>query len=141
MYNNKVVLGMSGGTDSSVSAILLQEKGYEVIGVTFVFHEGGEHHLEDARKLALRLGIRHIVYDARDLFREKILSYFTSEYMAGRTPVPCVLCNNYLKWPLLAKIADEEEARYISTGHYIQTVEQHDRIHIIAGVDPDKDQS
>lgn len=141
MYKNKVVLGMSGGTDSSMSAILLQEQGFEVIGVTFVFTEGGEHHLEDARQLAERLNIRHIVYDARDLFREKILSYFVSEYMSGKTPVPCVLCNNYLKWPLLAKIADEEEAFYIATGHYVETVKQDGRIHIQAGKDPDKDQS
>lgn len=132
---------MSGGTDSSMSAILLQEQGYEVIGVTFIFHDGGEHHLEDARQLAARLGIRHIEYDARELFREKILSYFVSEYMAGKTPVPCVLCNNYLKWPLLAGIADREGAFYIATGHYVQTVAEAGRIHIKAGVDPDKDQS
>lgn len=132
---------MSGGTDSSMSAILLQEQGYEVIGVTFIFHDGGEHHLEDARRLAERLNIRHIVYDARDLFREKILSYFVTEYMDGKTPVPCVLCNNYLKWPLLAKIADQEGAYHIATGHYVQTVLDGDRIHIKAGTDPDKDQS
>lgn len=132
---------MSGGTDSSMAAILLQEQGYEVIGVTFVFHDGGEHHLADARHLAERLHIRHIVYDARELFREKILSYFVNEYMSGKTPVPCVLCNNYLKWPLLAKIADQEEAYHIATGHYVQTVRNNGRIHIQSGTDPDKDQS
>lgn len=132
---------MSGGTDSSTAAILLQEQGYEVIGVTFRFHEGGDHHVEDAQALALRLNIRHIIYDARELFKEKILTYFVEEYMAGKTPVPCVLCNNYLKWPLLAKIADEEDARFIATGHYVRTQRTGGRIHIVAGTDPDKDQS
>ncbi len=141
MREKRVVLGMSGGTDSSTAAILLQEQGYEVVGVTFVFHDGGEHHLEDAKALTDKLGIRHIVYDARELFREKILSYFVEEYMKGETPVPCVLCNNYLKWPLLAKIADEEGIYHIATGHYVRTVRHDDRIHIIAGSDPDKDQS
>ena len=117
----KVILGMSGGTDSSVAALLLQEEGYEVIGVTFVFCDGGEHHIEDAKNLASKLGIKHIVYDAKNIFNDKIINYFISEYMSGRTPVPCVLCNNYLKWPLLMKIADEEEAFYISSGHYIRT--------------------
>ena len=141
MYKKRVVLGMSGGTDSSMSAILLQEQGYEVIGVTFIFHEGAEHHLEDARQLAERLSIRHIVYDARELFRSKIVRYFIDEYMKGETPVPCVLCNNYLKWPLLAQIADQEEAYYIATGHYVRTDRVGEQIFITAGIDPDKDQS
>ncbi|MEG1585645.1 MAG: tRNA 2-thiouridine(34) synthase MnmA [Bacteroidales bacterium] len=141
MYKKKVVLGMSGGTDSSMAAILLQEQGYEVIGVTFVFHEGGEHHLQDAKQLADRLGIKHIVHDARELFKEKILRYFVDEYLKGETPVPCVLCNNYLKWPLLAEIADREQVYYIATGHYVQTVADAGRIHITAGTDPNKDQS
>lgn len=132
---------MSGGTDSSTSAILLQEQGYEVIGVTFVFCEGSTHHLEDAKALAAKLNIRHIVHDARDTFREKILSYFIEEYMSGKTPVPCVLCNNYLKWPLLAQIADQEDVFHIATGHYVKTIAEKGRIHLIAGNDPDKDQS
>ena len=132
---------MSGGTDSSVAAMILQEQGYEVVGVTFLFHDDGKEHLDDARALAERLKIRHIVYDARELFREKILSYFVDEYMAGRTPVPCVLCNNYLKWPLLAQIADQEGIHHIATGHYVRTVRDNGRIHITTGIDPDKDQS
>ena len=137
----KVVLGMSGGTDSSVTAMLLLEKGYEVIGVTFVFCDGAEHHLDDAKSLASRLGIKHIVYEAKDLFKTKITDYFISEYMAGRTPVPCILCNNYLKWPLLIDIADKEGAYYVSTGHYIKNQEVDGKWFISAGKDPDKDQS
>jgi predicted DNA-binding protein YlxM (UPF0122 family) len=107
--NKRVLLGMSGGTDSSVAAMRLLEAGYEVIGVTFRFYElnGSTEYLEDARNLAERLGIRHITYDAREIFARQIIEYFVQEYLAGRTPVPCTLCNNYLKWPLLAKIADE----------------------------------
>lgn len=105
----RVLLGMSGGTDSSVAAMLLQEAGYEVTGVTFRFYdsEGFEESLDDARNLASRLNIPHIIYDARELFRERIIRYFVDEYLSARTPVPCTLCNNELKWPLLAKIADE----------------------------------
>ena len=109
LENKRVLLGMSGGTDSSVSAMLLQQAGYEVVGITFRFYEpnGSQTHLEDARALAEKLGITHIIYDARELFEKEIVDYFIQEYMAGRTPVPCTLCNNYLKWPLLAQIADE----------------------------------
>ena len=82
----------------------------KVTGVTFRFYEvgGKTEYLEDARALAGRLGIEHITYDARELFRERIIRYFIDEYLAGHTPVPCTLCNNELKWALLAKIADEK---------------------------------
>ena len=123
--NKRVLLGMSGGTDSSVAAMRLLEAGYEVIGVTFRFYElnGSTEYLEDARNLAERLGIRHITYDAREIFSKQIIEYFVQEYLAGRTPVPCILCNNYLKWPLLAKIADEMGVFYIATGHYAQNIQ------------------
>lgn len=139
----KVVLGMSGGTDSSVAAILLQEAGYEVIGVTFRFYEygGSTEYLEDAAALAHRLGIEHIVIDARTLFRKQIIRYFIDEYMAGHTPVPCTLCNNYLKWPLLARLADERGIYAIATGHYVQKVFIDGLYYVTGGVDADKDQS
>lgn len=141
--NKCVILGMSGGTDSSVAAMRLQEAGYEVIGVTFRFYElnGVTEYLEDARSLAKQLGIRHITYDARDVFQQRIINYFVNEYMAGRTPVPCTLCNNYLKWPLLAKIADEMGVFYISTGHYVRKVKLEDTYYITSAEDRDKDQS
>lgn len=141
--NKRVLLGMSGGTDSSVAAIQLLEAGYEVTGVTFRFYELNDstEYLEDARSLAARLGIRHITYDAREVFRERIIEYFVEEYMSGHTPVPCTLCNNYLKWPLLAKIADEMGIFYISTGHYVRKVMENDTYYITHAVDSDKDQS
>ena len=134
---------MSGGTDSSVAAMKLQEAGYEVIGVTFRFYEaeGRTEYLEDARALAARLGIEHITYDAREVFRSHIIRYFLDEYLAGRTPVPCTFCNNELKWALLAKIADEKGIYWISTGHYVRKVLSDDKYYIAPAADRDKDQT
>jgi tRNA (5-methylaminomethyl-2-thiouridylate)-methyltransferase len=141
--NNKVLLGMSGGTDSSVAALLLQDAGYEVTGVTFRFYEkeNDTEYLEDARTLCGHLNIPHITYDARDIFRKTIMDYFINEYMAGHTPVPCTLCNNYLKWPLLKKISDEMGIYYFATGHYVRRRLINGHYHITTGADPDKDQS
>ena len=141
--NKRVLLGMSGGTDSSVAAMRLLEAGYEVIGVTFRFYElnGSTEYLEDARNLAERLGIRHITYDAREIFAQQIIEYFVQEYLAGRTPVTCTLCNNYLKWPLLAKIADEMGLFYIATGHYAQNIQLNETFYITYAADSDKDQT
>jgi Predicted tRNA(5-methylaminomethyl-2-thiouridylate) methyltransferase, contains the PP-loop ATPase domain len=152
-YNNNfsnysqtpVLLGMSGGTDSSTAAIILKNQGYDVVGVTFIFCSGNEKYIEDASNLAKQLNIKHIVYDAREAFSENILNYFISEYMSGRTPVPCIKCNNYLKWPLLASIADRLGIYYISTGHYIRIIKKEsgndNKIYVAQGNDPDKDQS
>ncbi|MCF2582452.1 tRNA 2-thiouridine(34) synthase MnmA [Bacteroides caecigallinarum] len=141
--NNKVLLGMSGGTDSSVAAMLLLDAGYEVTGTTFRFFEkgGNTEYLDDARELCSRLGIPHITYDLRDKFKEYIIDYFIKEYMTGRTPVPCTLCNNYLKWPILKEIADREGIYHIATGHYVQKTFNDGFWHIINGTDTDKDQS
>lgn len=141
--NNKVLLGMSGGTDSSVAALLLQDAGYEVTGITFRFYEKNDdtEYLDDAQDLCKRLHIPHIVYDARKAFKEKIIRYFISEYMAGRTPVPCTLCNNFLKWPLLRDMADKLNIFYLATGHYVKKNFIGKHWHISCGADRDKDQS
>ena len=134
---------MSGGTDSSVAALLLQDEGYEVVGVTFRFYEkdGCTEYLDDARELCRRLGIQHIVSDQRELFKTTIIDYFVSEYMSGHTPVPCTLCNNYLKWPLLCQIADEMGIYHIATGHYVQKQKIDGFWHVTNGADEDKNQS
>ena len=139
----RVLLGMSGGTDSSVAAMRLQDAGYEVTGVTFRFYEkdGATEYLDDARALASRLGIEHITYDAREMFRSRIIRYFIDEYLAGHTPVPCTLCNNELKWTLLAKIADEKGIYWISTGHYVRKVLSGGKYYIAPAADKDKDQT
>ena len=139
----KVLLGMSGGTDSSAAAFLLQDAGYEVTGVTFLFHgsDDDRSHIDDARRVADRLGIRHFVHDAREAFRHAVVDYFVHEYMAGRTPVPCTVCNNLLKWPLLCRLADREGIPLVATGHYVRICAEGGRHYVTQGVDPDKDQS
>ncbi len=138
-----MLLGMSGGTDSSMAAWLLQQQGYEVTGVTFRFFEkdGDTGYLEDASRLCARLGIEHLVYDAREEFRQNVVSYFISEYMCGRTPVPCVVCNNVLKWPLMCKIADEKGIFFVASGHYARTETIKGKVYVKSGTDVDKDQS
>ena len=133
---------MSGGTDSSVAAILLMEQGYEVVGLTFRFWEEGENqHLKDAQLLANQLGIEHYVYDARDVFREIVVKYFKNEYLAGRTPFPCVKCNNELKWKLILQEADRLGCEKVAMGHYVRILKENGKSLIAEGVDPDKDQS
>lgn len=134
---------MSGGTDSSVAALLLQEQGYEVVGVTFLFYasEAMDQHIIDARELCEKLGIEHFVHDATKAFNEQVVNYFVGEYMKGNTPVPCTLCNNYFKWPLLKELADERGIFHIATGHYVQKEWIDNHYHIVCGADPEKDQS
>ena len=140
--NNKILLGMSGGTDSSVAAILLLEQGYEVVGITFRFWEKVENtHLQDAVRLADQLGIQHITYDALEVFRETVVQYFIDEYLAGRTPFPCVKCNNELKWKLILKEADRLGCDKVAMGHYVNIVLENNFNFIAQGKDPDKDQS
>lgn len=134
---------MSGGTDSSVAALKLQDAGYEVVGVTFRFcePEGRTDYLDEARALAARLGMEHITCDARALFRARVIRYFTDEYMAGRTPVPCTRCNNELKWPLLAETADAKGIHWIATGHYARAERRDGTCYIAPAFDRDKDQT
>lgn len=123
---DKVVIGMSGGVDSSVAAYLLQKQGYEVIGVTMqtispeMQIEGCSAALavEDAKKVAEHLGIAHHVVHFEDAFKEHVMDYFVHEYLDGKTPNPCNACNRYVKWESLLKKAKELGANYIATGHY-----------------------
>lgn len=138
----RILLGMSGGTDSSVAAILLLDQGYEVIGITFRFWEQGENtHLADAQQLSEKLGIEHISYDAREIFKQTIVSYFVDEYLAGRTPFPCAKCNQELKWKLILQEAVRLGCEKVAMGHYTQIVENQSKYFIAEGVDADKDQS
>ena len=140
----KVLLGMSGGIDSSVAAMLLIEQGYEIIGITFLFSDvnnSNETTVKDAKKLAEKLNIKHIVVDLRSLFKDTVITYFKSEYIAGRTPFPCAYCNPNIKFAQLQKYAEIENCDYIATGHYVQIINYRGKRYIFRGKDNDKDQS
>lgn len=117
---DKVVIGMSGGVDSSVSALLLQRHGYDVIGVTMDCWEGELDDAAEAREITDILGIPHYVVDFKDVFREKVINRFIADYQNGRTPNPCIECNRYVKWEVLRQAAAKFGAKYVATGHYAQ---------------------
>ena len=149
--NQRVLVGMSGGIDSSATCIMLQEQGYEVVGVTMRTWDVPSHfsspdqkdpnYVLEAREVAQRLGIEHHVADVRKEFKEVIVKYFIDEYMQGRTPNPCVMCNPLFKERLLCEWADQMNCAWISTGHYCKLEEKNGKIYIIAGDDIKKDQS
>lgn len=122
----KIAIGLSGGVDSSVAAYLLKQQGYDVIGVTMDTWQGeGENDgVKDAEKVARYLGIPHYVVDYREPFRREIIDYFIEEYLHGRTPNPCCLCNRKVKWQALLCAAKQYGAELVGTGHYARVVQQ-----------------
>ncbi|TJZ54858.1 tRNA 2-thiouridine(34) synthase MnmA [Sphingobacterium olei] len=151
----RVLVAMSGGVDSSVAAVMLHEQGYEVIGITMKTWDyassGGSSKetgccsldsINDARALAVGYGFPHYILDIRDEFGDFVIDNFVDEYIAGRTPNPCVLCNTHIKWSALMKRADKLDCEFIATGHYAN-IRMHDngRYVISKGRDENKDQS
>ena len=140
MAKKKVLIGMSGGVDSTVSALLLKEDGYEVEGVYMKLHsKPGYHEIHQARaqKAADFVGIKLHILDLQETFKEKVVTPFIETYKAGKTPNPCALCNRNLKFGEMMKFADEIGADYLATGHYIQ----HDGTYLLQAEDDTKDQS
>jgi len=133
---------MSGGVDSSASAILLKEQGYEVIGVSMLLSPTDTtEKYNDAVDVCFKIGIKHIFYDLKDYFRSTVIEYFRNEYLAGNTPNPCVLCNSVIKWNKLFEKADELGCEFLSMGHYSRIVQDESGFHLKRGLDDKKDQS
>jgi tRNA-specific 2-thiouridylase len=138
----KIVVGLSGGVDSAVTAYLLKEQGYEVIGVTLCMHENAEQEVTDAAEVAARIGIRHRVVELKKRFKETIVRYFTESYKKGETPNPCMVCNPLMKWTALLSVAEEEGAEGVATGHYAGVVRLlNGRYAIRCGASAAKDQA
>ena len=147
-------MAMSGGIDSTMASLLLHEQGYEVIGITMKtwdYQSSGGNKKEtgccsldsinDARQLAVDCGFPHTILDIRDEFNGAIIDNFIEEYIAGRTPNPCVLCNTHIKWEALLKRADMLNCDFIATGHYAQLSNLNGRFVVSKGLDQNKDQS
>ena len=147
----KVLLGMSGGVDSSVSAILLKKKGYEVIGATMKLWTGetkldkekNEKTINDAKKVCDKLGIKHYVFDAQKEFEQCVINNFVSQYQNAETPNPCIECNKYIKFGYFYNKAKELGCDYIATGHYarIEYSEKYDQYVLRKSKEEKKDQS
>lgn len=151
----RVLVAMSGGVDSSVAAVMLREQGYEVIGITMKtwdYHRSGGNNgketgcctvesMNDARHIAVNHGFKHFIVDIREEFGDWVIDRFVDDYLDGRTPNPCVLCNTHIKWAALLKRADNLGCDFIATGHYAKVREENGRHVISRGLDPRKDQS
>ena len=152
--HGRVLVAMSGGVDSSVAAAMLHNEGYEVIGLTMKTWDYASStsnsketgccsldSINDARKLAVDFGFPHYILDIRDEFGDFVIDNFVNEYLAGRTPNPCVLCNTHIKWEALIKRANMLDCEFIATGHYASVRQENNRHVVSKGIDENKDQS
>jgi len=149
MNRKRILVAMSGGVDSATTAAMLKDQGHEVIGVTMQLWDYGEaeggccsaDEVCDARKVAYDLGIPHYVVNYMDEFKKYIISDFVEKYETGRTPIPCILCNQFMKFDFLLNRALELGADYLATGHYARILSEDNKLTLAKGVDENKDQS
>lgn len=152
--HGKILVAMSGGIDSTVTAVLLAEEGYEVVGITMKTWDysssGGSKKetgccsldsINDARAISVQYGIHHMILDIREEFGDFVINNFVDEYLAGRTPNPCVLCNTHIKWEALLRRAEMLDCEFIATGHYANVRQENGRYVVSKGLDENKDQS
>ncbi|MEG1426959.1 MAG: tRNA 2-thiouridine(34) synthase MnmA [Oscillospiraceae bacterium] len=147
----KIGIGMSGGVDSSVSALLLKNAGYDVVGITMLLkperilseteRKNRNHEAEDARLVCEKLGILHLTPDFSEVFEEKVISYFTEAYFSGKTPNPCLMCNKHLKFGSMLDFALQNGCDAVATGHYAKVEQREDGRYLLLQADSRKDQS
>ena len=152
---DKVLVAMSGGVDSSVALLKIVEEGYDAVGITmklWEYRDVGGNLLEDsnccsvgainnAKLVCDRMNVPHYTVDFTDIFRNTVVDDFTNEYLAGRTPNPCVRCNSFVKWDAFIDQANQLGAQYIATGHYATIKQKNGSVYLKKGMDPLKDQS
>jgi len=150
LSKERVAVAMSGGVDSSLAAARLKQAGYEVFGVTMQIWPSdkqafggccGLEAVEDAKRVAYKLGIPHYVMDFRDIFTQKVIADFCQEYSVGRTPNPCIRCNQYIKFDALLERTKGLGADFLATGHYARIESSPDGYHLLKAADKNKDQS